>query len=87
MCPILFLSSLRSRLTAEVEAYRLEGERLYGRFIPGGILLPFGARFIGGTLRRELPVIRDGRVVGWIDENGVHLYQLNHPFMQQGPLG
>ena len=61
---------------AQLEAHRLEGERLYGRYIPGGTLLFWiGPRFIPGTLRSSLPIRENGRTIGYVDENGVHEYR------------
>jgi hypothetical protein len=55
---------------AQVAEIMAEGERLYGRYIPGGLFSD--PRFIPGTLRRTLPVNENGRRIGYLDENGFH---------------
>jgi hypothetical protein len=61
---------------AEVEVCRKKAEEVWGKYIPGSLLSQL--RFIPGTQRSTLPLIREFRglpqEVGWIDEKGVHYY-------------
>jgi hypothetical protein len=62
---------------AELDTYRQEGEALYGRYVPGGLFS--SPRFIPGTERQTLPwfevdVYGVRRLVGYVDENGLHRY-------------
>jgi hypothetical protein len=57
--------------SAQVDAYREEAERVWGRYIPGGLLS--SARFIAGTQRRSVPITDWlGREIGYIDATGPH---------------
>jgi hypothetical protein len=62
----------------EVEACRKKAEEVWGKYIPGSLLSE--PRFIPGTQRKTLPLIREQRglpeEVGWIDEKGVHYYSV-----------
>jgi hypothetical protein len=66
---------------AEVEQYRKQGEREWGRYIPGNLFKD--PRFIPGTKRSSVPLIKYEWGVpfeaGWIDENGVHHYSIARP--------
>jgi hypothetical protein len=61
---------------AEVEECRRKAEEAWGKYIPGSLFSQ--PRFIPGTNRSTLPLIRDYRglpqEIGWIDEKGVHYY-------------
>jgi hypothetical protein len=64
---------------AEVEDCRKKAEEVWGRYIPGSLLSQ--PRFIPGTERHRLPIIREQRglpeEIGWIDEKGVHYYSVS----------
>ena len=61
---------------AEMEDCRKKAEEVWGKYIPGSLLSE--PRFIPGTQRKTLPLIRERRglpeEIGWIDEKGVHYY-------------
>jgi len=58
----------------EFEQLKRQAEQKWGKYIPGSLLSE--PRFIPGTERKTLPLIReeDGIEIGWIDEMGVHRY-------------
>jgi hypothetical protein len=61
---------------AEVEGCRTKAEAVWGKYIPGSLLSE--PRFVPGTQRSTLPLIREYRglpqEIGWIDEKGVHYH-------------
>ncbi|MBI2823757.1 MAG: HNH endonuclease [Planctomycetia bacterium] len=62
----------------QVDEYRKQAEEQWGRYIPGSLLK--SPRFIPGKQRTSLPVFIDDRGIrreaGWIDEEGVHYYDI-----------
>ena len=60
--------------TQEFKQLKKQAEDKWGKYIPGSLLSE--PRFIPGTERQTLPLIReeDGTEIGWIDEKGVHKY-------------
>jgi len=60
--------------TMEFEQLKKQAESRWGKYIPGSLLSE--PRFIPGTERKSLPLVReeDGVQIGWIDEKGVHKY-------------
>ncbi len=65
----------------EVNDYRKRAEEKFGRYIPGTLLRE--PRFIPGKQRTTLPLITHPNGVpheaGWIDEKGVHYYEIPRP--------
>jgi hypothetical protein len=58
---------------ADVDKYREEAEKIYGKYIPGGLFSE--PRFISGTKRSTLPLVGpNGGQIGHIDKNGVQYY-------------
>jgi len=64
----------------EVERYRREGEKVWGKYIPGSLFRE--PRFIPGSARKRLDLIQvtdRGYRMGYIDEDGVHWYNNGEP--------
>ena len=61
----------------EEDQYRAQGEREWGKLIPGSIIK--SPRFIPGTRRSTLPIYGEERGVrrriGWVDEKGIHYFK------------
>src|SRR3954468_15936642 len=59
--------------TAKQTEYKKEAERVWGRYIPGGLF--WQPRFIPGTERQSLPLYDENYFrIGDVDEDGVHRY-------------
>jgi RHS repeat-associated protein len=69
---------------SEARRHRREAERRFGRYIPPGYFS--GPRFIPGTERRRIELTNgQNRVIGYIDETGVH--HTCPPHLIDVPLG
>jgi hypothetical protein len=68
--------------SADVEVYRQEGEKRWGKLIPGGLFRE--PRFKPGTERKTLPFYENGVRKGYVDENGI---QRESPAFAPGSFG